>query len=110
MSKFDEVYGKYQEAMAGTDYNNDLLTAVTKGLGPSIYLADASLVSCGDQSEKDRVKNNFLIKKHGLTDSAELDAAVTAVCEKMKGMARKPRAIFYYHLVTTLGLEANYAS
>lgn len=109
MSKFDDMLGKYQEALAGTDYNADLLSAVTKGLGPSIYLADASLVSCGDQSEKDRVKNNFLIKKHGLADSAELDAAVNAVCEQMKDMARKPRAIFYYRLVEKLGLAGNYA-
>ena len=109
MSKFDEMLGKYQEALKGTDYNAELLTVVTKGLGPSIYLADASLVSCGDQSEKDRVKNNFLIKKHGLTDSADLDAAVNAVCEELKDMSRKPRAIFYYRLVEKLGLAGNYA-
>ena len=109
MSKFDDMLGKYQEALKGTDYNADLLSVVTKGLGPSIYLADASLVSCGDQSEKDRVKNNFLIKKHGLTDSADLDAAVNAVCEQMKDMSRKPRAIFYYFLVEKMGLAGNYA-
>jgi hypothetical protein len=109
MSKFDEVFGKYKEALAGTDYDETLLTAVTKGLGPSIYLADASLVSCGDQSEKDRVKNNFLIKKMGLTDSADLDKAVNEVCDQLKGMSRKPRAIFYYSLVVKLGLAGKYA-
>lgn len=109
MSKFDGILDGYRATLAGTDFDDALLTAVTKGLGPSIYLADASLVSCSDQSEKDRVKANFLIKKMGLTDGPELDAAVTEVCGDMQGTARKARAIFYYQLVKKLGLESKYA-
>ena len=114
MSKFDEALGKYRESLAsvgGSAATDDaLLTAVAKGLGPSIYLADASMVSCSDQTEKDRVKNNFLIKKHGLADSAALDAAVSAVCDQMGSSNRsKHRAVFYYLLVQKLGLAAKYA-
>ena len=48
MSKFDEALDKYKGAMSdiGATADEALLTAVAKGLGPSIYLADASMVSC----------------------------------------------------------------
>lgn len=112
MSKFDEALDKYKSAMSGLGVGADdvLLTAVAKGLGPSIYLPDASMVSCSDQTEKDRVKNNFLIKKLGCTDGADLDAAVSAVCDQMgSGSRSKHRAVFYYLLVKKLGLESKYA-
>ena len=112
MSKFDEALDKYKGAMSdiGATADEALLTAVAKGLGPSIYLADASMVSCSDQTEKDRVKNNFLIKKLGLTDGPNLDAAVKAVCDQMGSSNRsKHRAVFYYLLVKQLGLESKYA-
>lgn len=108
MSKFDEAMDKYRAALAGLGCDDELLTRVAKGLGPSIYLADASLVSCSDQSEKDRVKNNFLIRKLGCDDSPRLDAAINEVCEKMKGIHHKYRAVFYYLLVVQEGLESKY--
>jgi hypothetical protein len=114
MSKFDEAMDKYRSSMSGTlgmsAVDDDLLTKVAKGLGPSIYLGDASLVSCGDQTEKDRVKNNFLIGKLGCADGADLDAAIDAVCDQMGSSNRsKHRAVFYYLLVKQLGLESKYA-
>lgn len=114
MSKFVEAMDKYKDDYSNkmnlTDLDEALLEKVAKGLGPSIYNADSSMVSCSDQSEKDRVKANFLLKKMELTDGPELDAAVTAVCEAMGSSNRsKHRAIFYYLLVKQLGLEAKYA-
>ena len=112
MSKFDEALDKYKSAMSeiGAAADETLLTAVAKGLGPSIYLKDASTVSCSDQGEKDRVKNNFLIKKMELTDGPNLDAAINAVCDQMgSGNRSKHRAVFYYLLVKQLGLESKYA-
>ncbi len=112
MSKFDEALDKYKGSLSDIGANADetLLTAVAKGLGPSIYLADASMVSCSDKTEKDRVKNNFLIKKLGCTDSTTLDDAVNAVCDQLGSSNRsKHRAVFYYLLVKQLGLESKYA-
>jgi hypothetical protein len=60
----------------------DLLTKVTIGCGPSIYNADAATVA-GSQSWIRDGKNNFLIKKLGLSDGANLDAGIDAVIEKM---------------------------
>jgi Protein of unknown function (DUF2853) len=113
MSKFDECMVKYKDSLSApgvmNNVNEALLTKVAKGLGPSIYLPDASSVSCSDQTELDRVKANFLIKKMGLADSPKLDAAVKAVCEQMGTSNRnKHRAVFYYLLVENLGLQGKY--
>ncbi len=114
MSKFVEAMDTYKSALTDklniSDFDEALLTKVAKGLGPSIYNTDSSLVSCSDQTEKDRVKANFLIKKLGLADSAELDAAINTVCDVFGSSNRsKHRAIFYYLLVKNLGQEAFYA-
>ena len=112
MSKFDEAIEKYKksmDAMGLKNINESALKGVAKSLGPSIYLADASLVSCSEQSELDRVKNNFLIKKLGLADSAELDKDIKAVCATMGSSNRsKHRAIFYYLLAEKHGKLKDY--
>ncbi len=111
MSKFQENLDLYQGEMKklGISYDLDFFTAVTKGLGPSIYNKDASKVSCSDQSELDRVKANFLIKKLGLTDGPELDAAIKEVCETFGSSNRnKFRAIFYYLLAVKFNKQSVY--
>ena len=111
MSKFDEKLALYQSEMnkLGLPFDADLLTKVTKGLGPSIYKADAETVSGSDKSELATVKNNFLIKKLGLSDGPKLDNAIDAVIEKVgKSNSKKYRAIFYYLLVKELGQESKY--
>lgn len=107
MSKFDEALEAYKADLTELKVNVDeeLLKKVTKSLGPSIYLKDASLVSCSDQSELDRVKKNFLSGKLGLTDDAEMDNALKAVCDQYKANHKK-RAVFYYLLVTHLKKES----
>ena len=111
MSKFDEAIVQYKDAMHNKlglkTINEGLLTSVTKSLGPSIYLKDASRVSCSDKAERDRVKNNFLIKKLGLMDTPELDKAVEAVCQQFGSDNRsKFRAVFYYLLVEKMGKQS----
>ncbi len=110
MSKFDEAVSSYTDALTsiGVKVNATVLSGVAKGLGPSIYLKDASLVSCTDQVELDRVKNNFLIGKLGLSDGPELDAALKATCEQTSSMRMKPRAVFYYLLVMHFKKDGNY--
>jgi hypothetical protein len=109
MSKFDECMTLYkkQNADLGLGLSDALLTGVAKGLGPSIYNNDSARVSGGDQTELDRVKNNFLIKKLGLADSAALDSAVTEVIEKMgKSNPNKFRAVAYAYLAKKFGKES----
>lgn len=110
MSKFDENLEKYEAQMKemGMEVDSALLRAITKGLGPSIYNVDSSRVACTDKSETDRVKNNFVIKKLGITDEEKAEAAVQAVCEKYDDRTRY-RAVFYYLLTKDLGKESIYA-
>lgn len=86
-----------------------LITAVFKGLGPSVHNRDASSVSCTDKKELDTVRKNFLIKKLGLSDGPELDEAIKEVCEKMKSSRVKSRVAFYYFLTKKFGKESVYS-
>ncbi|MBL4724555.1 MAG: DUF2853 family protein [Lutibacter sp.] len=111
MSKFDEKIALYQGEMKklGLSFDADLLKAVTKGLGPSIYKTDAEIVSGSDKRELETVKKNFLMKKLGLADGANLDSAIETVIEKVgKSNRNKYRAIVYYLLVKELGQESKY--
>lgn len=101
MSKRDDLIVKYKEQLekAGVKVNDELLTKVTIGCGPSIYNRDAASVACGQESELATVKNNYLIKKLGLKDDAKLDVAIQEVCKEIGTSVRnKYRAVFYYML------------
>ncbi|KAA1245057.1 DUF2853 family protein [Aquimarina sp. RZ0] len=112
MSKRDELITKYAADIKdkiGQTPDMDFLTKVTIGCGPSIYNADASTVSGSDQSELDTVKNNFLIKKLGLSDGPKLDEAIASVMEQYgKSNRNKYRAVVYYLLAKHFGKEAVY--
>jgi Protein of unknown function (DUF2853) len=111
MATFVETFETLKSEMAsvGVSYDAALFEKVTKALGPVIYNNDSSRVSCSDQAEMDRVKNNFLINKLGLADGPELDAALKEVCEQLGSSNRnKYRAMFYYLLVVKFGKQSMY--
>lgn len=111
MATFAETFESIKAEMTklGLSYDEALLEKVTKSLGPTIYNTDTSKVSCSDKSELETVKNNFLIKKLGMTDGPKLDAALQKACETLGSSNRnKLRAIFYYLLVKDLGAESHY--
>jgi hypothetical protein len=111
MSKFDEKLAIYNAANSDLKLGLDesLIAGVAKSLGPSIYLGDASLVSGSDQSELDRVKNNFLIKKLGLADGPELDAAIKSAIETMGSSNKsKHRALVYALLAKHFKKEGSF--
>ncbi len=77
----------------------ELLNKVAIALGPSIYNADSSRVSGSDETELNRVKNNFLIKKLGLSDDPELMQGIHNVMNTYGATNRnKYRAVIYYML------------
>ncbi|CAM1356955.1 MULTISPECIES: DUF2853 family protein [Tenacibaculum] len=111
MSKFDEKVELYKKFMDDRDIrsNTDLLKAVTKGLGPSIYKKDAETVSGSDAKELETVKKNFLIKKLGLADGPKLDEAINEVMERIgKSERNKYRAVVYYMLTKKFDKESVY--
>lgn len=111
MSQLTEKIDLYNAEFGKLDLgvSPELVAAVTKKMGPVIYNEDSSRVSCSDNEELARVKNNFLIKKLGLTDGPELDAAIAEVCQQLGQSNRnKFRAMFYTLLVVKFGRTADY--
>lgn len=112
MSKRDDLIALYAADLkdkCGMTPDMDLLTKVTIGCGPAIYNADSSTVAGTQPSELETVKNNFLIKKLGLSDSAQLDSAIDAAMEKYgRANRNKYRAVVYYLLTKHFGKEAVY--
>jgi hypothetical protein len=112
MSKRDELIAKYAKDLKekiGVDADMDLLTKVTIGCGPSIYNADSATVSSSDEGELETVKNNFLIKKLGLSTGDDLDGGINAVMDAYgRSNRNKYRAVVYYLLVKHFGKESAY--
>ena len=113
MSKRDEMIAKYAADLKeklGVDADMDLLTKVTIGCGPSIYNKDSSTVSGGSESELETVKNNFLIKKLGLSDGSALMEGIKKVLEDYGTSNRnKYRAVVYYLLTKHFSKEEVYS-
>ena len=112
MGKRDDLIAKYADDLkekCGITPDMELLKKVTIGCGPSIYDADASTVASSQEAELETVKNNFLIKKLGLSDGPELMEAIDSVIETYgKSERNKYRAVVYYMLTKHFGKEAIY--
>lgn len=111
MSKLEEKIAAYvaEAKKLKLDLDEKLIASVTKGLGPSIYKADAETIAASDKAELDRLKKNFLIKKLGLKDDAKLDSAIDEVIEAVgKSNKNKYRAIVYALLVKKFKKESIY--
>ncbi len=112
MGKREELIQKYAEDLrtkCGMEPDMDLLTKVTIGCGPSIYNADSSTVASSQPGELETVKDNFLVKKLGLSDSPDLMEAINQVIETYgKSERNQYRAVVYYMLTKHFGKEAVY--
>ncbi|MGB5819156.1 MAG: DUF2853 family protein [Saonia sp.] len=111
-SKRDELITKYAADIKdkfGASPDMDFLEKVAKGLGPAIYNLDASKVSGTDDKELETVKNNFLIKKLGMSDGPELMEAIKSVMNTYGASERnKHRAVIYYMLAKHFSKESVY--
>ena len=108
MSKFAAKMDEFKSELDKAGVKNvdeTLLEKIARGQGPSIYLKDASLVSCSDESELDRVRDNFAGKKLGVERGDTLDNAIKSVCKKYESR-NKRRIVFYYMLTKELGKES----
>ncbi|RKQ71684.1 uncharacterized protein DUF2853 [Litorimonas taeanensis] len=70
--------------------------------GIALQNRDSSLVSCSDETEKNRVRDGFCKKKLGM-EQDEAGAAVDAVCATMKEDRNKQRVTFLYILSKNAG-------
>ncbi len=86
------------------DADAKAITGIVRYCGIALRKGDSSLVSFTDKQEVARVRDNFLKKRLGLTaPDAELDKAIMAVGERMKGDRTKNRVTTYYLLAEQFG-------
>lgn len=113
MGRRDDLIAKYAEDLrtkCKVEPDMALLTKVTIGCGPSIYDKDAATVAASQAGELETVKQKYLIKKLGLADGPELDAAIAKVIDTYgKSERNKYRPVFYYLLCVHFGKQAVYA-
>lgn len=89
-----------------TNADDEVIKGIVRYCGIALQKVDSSLVSFSDPTELERVRNNFLKKKCGLTHSDEvLDGHIAAVGDMMKADRTKNRVTVYYLLVDKLGLH-----
>lgn len=81
------------------DAEEGIIAGIVRHCGIALQSRDASLVAFSDKEETGRVRESFLKKKLALTDSdADLDTAIAAVGERLKGERNKNRVTVYYLL------------
>lgn len=79
--------------------DDGVIAGIVRYCGIALKNPDSSLVSFTDPRELERVRNNFLRKKLGLTQADKaLDAAIAKVGEKMKADRTRNRVTVYYLL------------
>jgi hypothetical protein len=112
MGRRDDLIAKYAEDLrtkCKVEPDMDLLRKVTIGCGPSIYNADSATVAASQPAELETVKTSYLIKKLGLKDGPELDAAIQSVIDQYGRSERnKHRPVVYYLLCRHFGKESVY--
>ena len=87
------------------DADDGIIAGIVRYCGIALQKRDSSLVSFTDSKETDRVRENYLKKKLGLTHSDEkLDAAIADVGLRMKGENFKNRVTVYYLLAEHFGV------
>ncbi len=86
------------------------IAAIVRHCGIALQKRDSSLVSFSDKAELDRIRDGFLKKKLALTaPDADLDKAIQAVGDKLKGDRTKNRVTVYYLLAEHFGKLAAFA-
>jgi len=112
MNQREKLIVKYADDLR-TKFNlepeMDLLKKVTVACGPAIYNRDSSTVSSSDDSEIERIKTNFLIKKLELPSETDFDEPLASIMKTYgKTHRTKYRVVVYYLLVKHFKKEDKY--
>jgi predicted flap endonuclease-1-like 5' DNA nuclease len=89
-----------------SDADEEVVRRIVNHLGIALNNLDASLVSCSDKAERDRVRDGFCAKKLQM-DQNTAEKAVEGVCQTMKADRNKQRVTFYYLLAKNAGKLAD---
>jgi len=94
VQKYIEDVKKYTSTV-----NEEAVAGIVRHCGIALRNRDSSLVAGTDPEELKRVRESWLKRKLALTESdADLDKAIHAVMDKMKGERAKGRVTVYYLL------------
>jgi hypothetical protein len=112
MNQRDKLIQKYALDLKNkfdVDADMELLKKVTIACGPSIYNRDSASISSSEESELERVKTNFLIRKLGLDPDSDFDSPIKSIMDRYgKTNRTKYRVVVYYLLVIHFGKEDIY--
>jgi outer membrane protein OmpA-like peptidoglycan-associated protein len=85
--------------------DENVVQAIVRYCGIALQSRDGQLVAMSDKKERETVRENYLKKKLGLSQSDDvLDDAVIAVGQRMKEDRTKNRVTVYYLLAEHFGL------
>jgi len=100
-SKFEQAVASCKEQMKQCKIkcNEELLTAIAKSLGPSLYKRDAMMVAAKNKGECDTIRKNF-IKKKLKVEGPKADEAIAYATEKLGSDNRHKRRPVFYYLIT----------
>lgn len=86
------------------DADPKAIAGIVRYCGIALQNRDSSLVSFSDSKEVDRVREQFLKRKLGLSaPDADLDKEIRAIGEKMKGDRTRNRVTVYFLLAEHFG-------
>ena len=95
----EDKYAPYLADVQRYDAAADMAVVrkIVNHCGIALLNNDGRFVACSDETERNTVRDSWLVKKLGIqADTAALDAKVAAVCETMKADNKKSRVTFYY--------------
>ena len=95
----DDKYISYVEDVRGYDKDADaaIVKKIVDHCGIALRSRDGLFVACSDETERNTVRDSWLVKKLGIKgETSELDAKVMTVCETMQKDRMKSRVTFYY--------------
>jgi outer membrane protein OmpA-like peptidoglycan-associated protein len=89
--------------------DENVVQAIVRYCGIALQSRDGQLVAMSDKKERETVRENYLKKKLGLSQSDDvLDDAVMAVGQRMKEDRTKNRVTVYYLLAEHFGLLSTF--
>ena len=98
----DEARRQLEAAGVGS-VDDGRLGDYVKRLSSVIENRDALYVAASDESERETVRRNFVVKRLGVDDRARGEQAIAAAADRMSGSHNKNRAAFYYLVEDALG-------
>lgn len=105
-----DKYVSYIEDVRSYDKDADaaIIKKIVDHCGIALQSRDGLFVACSDETERQTVRDSWLIKKLGIEgETADLDAKVMTVCETMQKDRMKSRVTFYYLVAKNEGKLAS---